>query len=288
MKRIAIAVTTLLVLSCGGRTQTADEGSFRREDLFPPADSLPEEAAAFVDGYADTFIHDLSAAGRVRRESLLSAIRDAGMSRYGSSAALYAFAVALSAAADSTSVLIGRRLHGRARSAFRKEREAYARWRDYYRDSTSAALTALRTVSAGGTAVGTWQAADAYDLADMNYTDLKTVLAILPGRKAHPAPARYDSGSLEKLDEWRTTQCDRSRDAIQAYTDTDGVVRIPEEIGVDIDELTTVCGILDREAALFEEWLASREMLFRDSGETDCREMTGRTIRDRLRLTLGL
>ena len=288
MKRFAIAFTALLVLSCGGRTQTADEGTFRREDLFPPADSLPKEAAAFVGGYADTFIHDLSAAGRVRRESLLSAIRDAGMSRYGASATLHAFAGALSAAADSTSVLIGQRLHGKSRNVFRKEREAYARWRDYYRDSTVAALTALRTVSVGGTAGGTWQAADAYDLADMNYTDQKTVLAVLPGRKANLAYARYDSGSLEKLDEWRNTQCDRSRAAIQAYTDTDGVVRIPEEIGVSADELMAVCGILDREAAMFEEWLAFREKLFRDSGETDCREMIRRAVEDRLRLALGL
>ncbi len=288
MKRIVLVLIAFLVLSCGGRTYTVDDGSFRREDLFPPADSLPEEAAAFVDGYAGTFISDLTAAGRVRRESLFSAIRDAGMSRYGSSAALDAFAVALSAAADSTSALIGRRLHGRSKRAFRKEREAYERWRDYYRDSTVAALTALRTVSVGGTAGGTWQAADAYDLADMNYTDQKTVLAVLPGRKAHLAYARYDSGSLEKLEQWRKTQCDRSKAAVQAYTDTDGVVRIPEVLGVEADELKAVCGILDREAALFGEWLASREELFRDSGETDCREMTGRAIRDRLRLTLGL
>ena len=288
MKRIVLAFAALLVLSCVGRMQTADDGSFRREDLFPPAEVLPEEAAAFVEGYAGTFISDLSAAGRVRRESLLSAIRDAGMSRYGSAAALDAFAGALSAAADSTSVLIGRRLHGRSKRAFRKEREAYARWRDYYRDSTVAALTVLRAVSVGGTAGGTWQAADAYDLADMNYTDQRTVLAVLPGRKAHLAYARYDSGSLEKLDQWRKTQCDRSRAAVQAYTDTDGVVRIPEEIGVEVDELTAVCGILDREAALFGEWLASREELFRDSGETDCREMIRRTVEDRLRLTLGL
>lgn len=288
MKRIVLAFAALLALSCGGSTHTDDDGSLLREDLFPPADSLPEEAAAFVEGYAGTFIRDLSEAGRVRRESLLSAIRDAGMSRYGSSAALDAFAGALATAADSTSVLIGRQLHGRSKRAFRKEREAYARWRDYYRDSTVAVLTALRTVSVGGTAGGTWQAADAYDLADMNYTDQRTVLAVLPGRKANLAYARYDSGSLEKLDEWRKTQCDRARTAVQAYTDTDGVVRIPEEIGVEVDELLAVCGILDREAALFEEWLASREELFRDSGETDCREMTGRAIRDRLRLTLGL
>ena len=70
--------------------------------------------------------------------------------------------------------------------------------------------------SVGGTAGGTWQAADAYDLADMNYTDQRTVLAVLPGRKANLAYARYDSGSLEKLDEWRKTQCDRARTAVQA------------------------------------------------------------------------
>ena len=211
-------------LSCGG---CSFPDSINRDILFPQTDTLPEKVTAFIEDYADSFVHDLSKSKEERRDSLFAAIRKAQMSNYERTLMLDAFSEAITTLADSTASLIDCRLHGEVQNAYRKERAAFRRWRDNYIQNTLEALLILREAeSIGGTAGSIWMSVNEYDWADMNYLDLKSLLDAIEGKG--DKGMHQEVKSVDDLDRWLMTERENCKMAIQSFTNTEGAICLPE------------------------------------------------------------
>ncbi len=225
------------------------------------SDSLPEEVDVFIDKYADTFISNLPKERQGRREALFAAIRESGMSRWGCCLALEEFGNVYSELSLRYEHSLDCGFPKKKRDFWRSERQHYYAWRNYFRDTTTVALSFIWDLSAGGTAGGTFQAVWKYDLTDLDYQDLKLLSDTLAGKDEEMLCC--NRVSLSMLEEWMADMCDRVKTLENRYNDTDGVLRLPESMGISEQELSGMSGILSQDTGLFKEWIESRNALSR-------------------------